>query len=188
MENLEDNWMSIRRRRAARAETTEPADMLEDWRALQGLQEFAYYVHGQWGGLALWKVRLLRLASARRGTPPRKAYIIEKVELLWHQPGAVTEKVRTMAHATIKTFRAAEASLDMTLMAASCRMSSIRDKARIETLDWRIELHKLVAHYQAGLEEATARLNALDNFRADAVVPADLLEAEEIEMEQAMEG
>lgn len=186
MPDFEEDWASLRRGAPTPPSPVADPNLQDDWRELQGIPEFGYVLMGVfWGELAVWKVRILGRSTCPRNRP-HAGFRIERVELLWHQPLAKTDKTYEFKGRRISVFRTHKDRVDFTLMDVSCRLLSHRDKARTEYIYHQKQLQETIRKSQEALEEATKKLAELSAFSPDAVLPADLLEAEELELEQAL--
>jgi hypothetical protein len=181
MSEMEEDW-ALLRRDTPKAEVVQPVeDMSDDWRALQGYNDFGYMVSGSdFGYLAIWKVRILGPAGVLPGYGGKKKAIkFEHVELIWHQEKARTEATHTVKSTgrVIRVFRTAEDSIG-SLQDACCKLQVLRDKARSSNLQHRTRLHEQIREMQEEIERTTKRIAELDSFAPFAVVPGDILEAE----------
>ena len=181
MSEMEENW-ALLRRDTPKAEVVQPVeDMSDDWRALQGFNEFGYMVSGtDFGYLAIWKVRILGPAGVLPGYGGKKKAIkFEHVELIWHQEKARTEPTCTVKSTgrVLRIFRTAEDNVG-SLQDACCKLQVFRDKARSLNLYHRSSMQETIRQAQEEIIRATERIAELDAFVASAVVPGDILEAE----------
>lgn len=160
-------------------------DMTDDWRILQGFDDYGYMVSGDlWGYISLWKVRILGRARDFRG---RSAVRYEHVELVWHQPKARTEMAVTRKDGRIVRVFSTRADNVGSLQDACCKLGTLRDKHRSETLAYRMRLQETIRECQEHILVATARVTELDAFVPTAVVPGEVLEAELEAEDRALE-
>ena len=144
-------------------------DLTSDRRDLQGIPKFGYVVQGYfWEELAVWKVRVLKKASKSR-------LRVEQVELLWHQPKTKVNQAPTLVW---------EKDCFSTLLDTVAELGSRRDKYRQNALSYRVRLHEDLRNAQDNIEDITKKILELDKFNPNAVLPSDLLEAEDAEMER----
>ena len=193
--DLEDDLDDLRGLRTESPQV--PADLEGEldsaWRDLHGIPEFGYSVTKGFGldSMELWKVRFV----AKAGVPGWghhnrrvKCWVnYEFVECIWKGPSAKVSKTVTMKDGrVISQFRGGLETFELSLIDAVCKLGQYRDEHRREALGHLVSLRESLRSIEAEIEKRVVYLRRLDEFHANEVVPSDLLEAEEMEIDRVL--
>lgn len=193
--NLEDDLDDLRGLSREVIEEAPPdlANELDGaWRERDGVPEFGYSVVKGYGldSMALWKVQFVGKSGRpawSRGRSSKCWVRYRFVECLWKGP---THTNRTQVTGkdgrVISVFTGSIEQFDLTLIDAVSRLRGYRDLHYTEATGHLAMLRDNIRRLQAEEEKQVGYLARLNEFNPNAVVPSDLLEAEDLAIDQLL--